>query len=68
MSHAIFLKKIGCGTHSDTKLGQRLGMLVIPMPGEKEVLERRSGLPPSEKELPKRRPGMFLHKNTPGHT
>jgi hypothetical protein len=32
------------------------------MPGKKKVLERRSGLHPSEKELPERRSGAFRHK------
>jgi hypothetical protein len=34
------------------------------MPGKK-VLERRSGMHPSEKELPEQCTGMFHHKNTP---
>jgi hypothetical protein len=32
----------------------------------KKSPERRSGLHPSEKELPERRSGAFRHKNTPG--
>jgi hypothetical protein len=36
------------------------------MPGRKNILERRSGLRPSKKELPKRRSGAFRHKNIPG--
>jgi hypothetical protein len=35
------------------------------MPG-KNVLERRSGLRHSEKELRERRPGAFRHNNPPG--
>jgi hypothetical protein len=38
------------------------------MAGKKEVPELRSGLRPSEKELPERRSGAFRHKNTPGLT
>jgi hypothetical protein len=38
------------------------------MAGKKEVPERRSGLRPSEKELPEWRSGAFRHKNTPGYT
>jgi hypothetical protein len=38
--------------------------LVISMPGKKEVSESRSGLRPSEKELPERR---SVTKNTPGY-
>jgi hypothetical protein len=38
------------------------------MAGKKKVPERRSGLRPSEKELPERRFGAFRHKNTPGIT
>jgi hypothetical protein len=33
----------------------------------KNVPERRSGLRPSEKELPKLRSGTVRHKNTPGN-
>jgi hypothetical protein len=40
--------------------------LVISMAGKKKVSERRSGLCPSEKEVPERRFGAFRHKNTPG--
>jgi hypothetical protein len=36
------------------------------MVGKEKVPERRSGLRPSEKELPERRSGEFRHKNTPG--
>jgi hypothetical protein len=42
--------------------------LVISMAGGKKVPERRSGLRPSEIELPERRSGAFRHKNTPIHT
>jgi hypothetical protein len=35
------------------------------MAGKKNVPELRSGLRPSEKELPERRSGAFRHKNTP---
>jgi hypothetical protein len=35
---------------------------------KKKVLERRSGLRPSEKELPERCSSAFHHKNTPGFT
>jgi hypothetical protein len=38
------------------------------MAGKKKVTERRSGLRPSEKELPERRSGAFRHKNTPGYS
>jgi hypothetical protein len=41
-------------------------MLLIAMPERKKVLEHRSGLCPSEKELPEQCSGAFHHKNTPG--
>jgi hypothetical protein len=37
------------------------------MAGKKKVPEGRSGLRPSEKELPERRSDAFRHKNTPGN-
>jgi hypothetical protein len=37
------------------------------MAGKKKVPESRSGLSPSEKELPERRSGAFRHKNVPGY-
>jgi hypothetical protein len=37
------------------------------MTGKKKVPKRRSGLRPSEKELPERRSGAFRHKNTPDY-
>jgi hypothetical protein len=61
MGSAVFLKKIGSGMHSDTKFGP--GGIIL-MPGKK-VLERRSGLCPSEKELLEQHSGMSHHKNTP---
>jgi hypothetical protein len=60
-----FAIKKGSGTHSDTKLGGKGEVLVIPMP-EKSVPERRSHLRPSEKELPERRSCAFRHKNSHG--
>jgi hypothetical protein len=38
------------------------------MAGKKKVLECRSGLRPSEKELLERRFGAFCHKNTPDNS
>jgi hypothetical protein len=38
------------------------------MAGKKKVPERRSGLRPSQKELPERLSGAFRHKNTPEST
>jgi hypothetical protein len=35
------------------------------MAGKKKVLERRSGLRSSEKELPEQHSGAFRHKNSP---
>jgi hypothetical protein len=58
--NAIFLKKVGSGTHSDPKLGRR-GGVVVSIPG-KEVPACVLFL----KELPERRFGAFRHKNTPG--
>jgi hypothetical protein len=40
------------------------GLLVILMPGKKP--ERRPGLHPFEKKLPKRRSSAFHHKSAPG--
>jgi hypothetical protein len=42
-------------------------VLVIQILG-KNVLERRTGSRPFEKELPERRSGEFRHKNNPGFT
>jgi hypothetical protein len=47
---AIFLKKIHVGTHRDPKFGWRGGGIRY-INARKKVLERRSGLHPSEKEL-----------------
>jgi hypothetical protein len=67
---AIFLKqKMGSETHSDTKFGRRGGgLLVIPMPGKKNVPERRPGVRASKKEFPERSSGAFRHKSTPRPT
>jgi hypothetical protein len=64
MFSAISLKKIGYGTHSDPKFGQRWGSFSY-VDARKKVPECRSGLRHSEKELPERRTGAFRHKNTP---
>jgi hypothetical protein len=57
---AIFIiKKVSSGVHSGTEFG-RMGGLVIPMP-EKKVLERRSGLHPSDKELMEQCSGTKIH-------
>jgi hypothetical protein len=59
---AILQKKVGSGTHRVTQNLVREGdVLVISIPGEKNP-ERRSGLGPSEKELPKLCSGVFRHK------
>jgi hypothetical protein len=66
VTSAIFLKKMGSGTHSDRKFGLKCGeVLVKSLSGEK-VPERRFGLGPSEKELLEWRSSVFYHKNTPG--
>jgi hypothetical protein len=63
---AIFLKKI-CPecivTQNSVEEGE---VLVISMLGKK-VPACRSGLRPSEKELPEWHSGTFHHKNTPGY-
>jgi hypothetical protein len=63
ISRATFLKKIvpeRVVTQNSVGEGE---MLVISSPGKK-VPEYRSGLRPSEKELPVRRSGASRHKNT----
>jgi hypothetical protein len=67
VSSASFLKKTGSGTDSVTQNLVREGeVIVISMPGKK-VPEHRSGLRPSEKELPEQHYGSFRHKNTWSH-
>jgi hypothetical protein len=58
-----FFSRRSRNARSDQKLGRRGVGLVIPMPVNK-VSERRSGLRPSENELPNFRSGSFRHKNT----
>jgi hypothetical protein len=50
MHRAMFLKKIGSGTHSDTKFCRRRGV-IMSMREKKKVPDGRSGLRPSEKEV-----------------
>jgi hypothetical protein len=66
MISAIFLKKIGSGRHRVAQNSVTEGeVLLLSMPGKKKVSEHRSGLYPSEKELPDS--GALRHKNTPGY-
>jgi hypothetical protein len=76
VSSAIFLKKIGSGTPTDTTFGRRSVNYIdarknVPerrsglRPSKKELPIRRFVLSPSEKELPGRRSEAFRHKNTP---
>jgi hypothetical protein len=59
-----FLKKVGCGTHSNPKFGGKGGVASYI-----DARKKGSGTPfvmiPSEKELPERRSGSFRHKSTP---
>jgi hypothetical protein len=64
MISAISLQKIGSGTHGVT--GRRGEGVSYIDARTKQVREPRSGLHPSEKELPERHSVAFRHKNTPG--
>jgi hypothetical protein len=57
--HCYF--KLGSGRHSDPKFGRRRGS-VSYTDVKKKVPKRRSGLCPSEIEIPERLSGTFHHK------
>jgi hypothetical protein len=60
-SRAIFLMKIGSGTHSNSKFGRRRGGISYINARGKKVPERRSGSRPFEKELMERHSGTKIH-------
>jgi hypothetical protein len=61
----LFLKRQSSGTCNDRNRSER-GVCFSYIDARKKVLERRSGLRPSEKELSEWRSGAFRYKNTPG--
>jgi hypothetical protein len=66
LSSANFLNKVGSGKQSGPKFSRRWGGVSYINARKKRVPERRSGLRPSEKELPEQSSGEFCHKNTAG--
>jgi hypothetical protein len=64
---AIFLKKEVPERKQWPKIPSEGGDVTCINARKNKVPERRSGLRPSKKELPKRRSGAFLHRNTPGY-